>query len=70
MLLEGYEMCVFNNVGLVNMKNANAFTSIFIGDSTASGWSMSEKRMPGTVCLNGNINLTLANKALQSLVFL
>jgi hypothetical protein len=65
-LFEGDEMCVFNNVGLVNMKNANSMTSVFIGDSTASGWSTNEKRMPGAVCLIGNANLTLANKLLQS----
>ncbi len=58
-------MPVVNNVGFVNITNANTQASIFLGNTTASGWSSNQKRMPGVAMVNGNCNVILGNSTVQ-----
>ena len=58
-------MPVLNNVGFVNITNANTQSSIFLGNTTASGWSVNQKKMPGIAVVDGNCNLLVGNSAIQ-----
>ncbi|MCH5584637.1 hypothetical protein MK805_06595 [Shimazuella sp. AN120528] len=57
---------VHNTIGMVNVRNSNYLSSVFLGDSTASGWTVNQKEMPGTAMLRGNGNLVSANFNLQT----
>lgn len=55
-----------NHIGFVQIQNSNTNSSIFMGNTTSSGWGTNQKEMPAVLDLNGNFNFATANFTLQS----